>query len=95
MKSKFSNFFAFNASFFISFHQKQWAMGGTTKSRCHLGMLKVSSLKHSYPKMMKLGDCGPTRECLNNNHETLQMLYIFFIMTFKVQTRQTPFLNQH
>ncbi len=47
---------------------KQWAMGGKTKSRCHLGMLKVSKLRQSYLNVMKLESYGPTGEFPNNNH---------------------------
>jgi hypothetical protein len=31
-------------------------------------MLKVNKLRHSYLNVMKLGNYGPTGECLNNNH---------------------------
>ncbi len=43
-------------------------MGDKAKSRCHLGMLRVNTLRQSYFKAMKLEDCGPKGKCLNNNH---------------------------
>jgi len=43
-------------------------MGGTAKSRCHLGMLKVNKLRDSYLNVMKLYNYGPTGECLNAFH---------------------------
>ncbi len=49
-------------------------MGGRTKSGCCLGILKVNYSRHSYFSIMKLENYGPTGECLNNNHLTLQSL---------------------
>jgi hypothetical protein len=37
-------------------------MGGKAKSRCRLGMLKVSNLGHSYLNVLKLENYGPTGE---------------------------------
>jgi hypothetical protein len=73
-------------------------MGGTAKSRCRLGMLKVNKFRQSYHNVMKLENYGPTGEGLNNNHSTSQKLYfsVFFTITFKiqkVQKWQTPFWN--
>jgi hypothetical protein len=34
-------------------------MGGKAKSRCHLGMLKVNKLRHSYLNVMKLETMTP------------------------------------
>jgi hypothetical protein len=34
-----------------------WPMGG--KPKCHLGMLKVNKLKHSFLNVMKLENYGP------------------------------------
>jgi hypothetical protein len=48
--------------------QKWWPMGGKAKSRCCLGKQNVHRLWHSYLKVMKLENYGPTGECLNNNH---------------------------
>jgi hypothetical protein len=42
-------------------------MGGIAKSRCHLGMVKVNKLRHSYFNVIKLENYGPTGEYLNNN----------------------------
>jgi hypothetical protein len=52
-----------------------WPMGGKAKSRCHLGILKVSKLRHRYLNIMKLKYYGPTGECSHNNHQTLQKLH--------------------
>jgi hypothetical protein len=45
-----------------------WPMGGKAKSRCGLGMLKVSKLRQRYLNLMKLEDYGTTGQCLNDNH---------------------------
>jgi hypothetical protein len=50
-------------------------MGGKAKSRCHLGKLKVNNLRHRYLSIMKLENCSPTGECLNNNLQTSLKLY--------------------
>ncbi len=42
-------------------------MGGKAKSRCHLGMLKLNKLRHSYLVVMALENYGPTGH-LNNDH---------------------------
>jgi hypothetical protein len=44
------------------------AVYGKAKSGCHLGMLKVNKLRHSYLNVMKLENYGPTGGCLNDNH---------------------------
>ncbi len=77
-----------------------WPMCGKTKSKCDLGVLKVNKLIHSYPNVMKLENYGPTRECLNNNHQTTHKscTFQFFTITLKiqkVQKWQTPFWNPH
>jgi len=50
-------------------------MGGKAKSRCHFGMPKVNTLRHSYLNVMKLENYGFTGECLNNNHQTSQKFF--------------------
>jgi len=49
-------------------HGAQWPMGGKINSRCQLGMLKVSKLRHCHLNVMRLKNYDPTGECLNNNH---------------------------
>jgi hypothetical protein len=68
----------------------QWPMGGKAKSRCHLGMLKVNNLKHSYLNLMKLGNYGLIGECLNNIAKTLKKVSFLFFNTiyFKMQKEQ-------
>jgi hypothetical protein len=38
----------------------QWPMGGKAESRCHLDVLKVNKLRHSYLNVMKSGNYEPT-----------------------------------
>ncbi len=45
-----------------------WPMAGKARSSCHLSILKVNNLRHSYLNAMKLENYGPTGECLNSNH---------------------------
>ncbi len=47
--------------------RSQW-MGSKAKYTCHLGMLKVNNLRHSYLNVMKLGNYCPKGKCLNNDH---------------------------
>jgi len=62
----------FNKTFFIMQCFKLWSMAisGKAKSRCRLGMLKVNNLRCSYLNVMKLGNYGLIRECLNNIAKT-------------------------
>ncbi len=54
-------------------------MGSKSKSICHLGVLNVNNLRHSYLNLFKFENYVPTVERLNNNLLTLQMLnYLFF-----------------
>jgi hypothetical protein len=53
-------------------------MDGKAKSRCCLGMLKENKLRHSYLKVIKSENYGPTGEFINNNLQTSQKLYFSF-----------------
>ncbi len=53
-----------------------WPMGGKAKSRCHLGILKVSKLRHNYLNVMKLEYYGAKgRGMFTKYHQTWQKLY--------------------
>jgi hypothetical protein len=60
-------------------------MGGKAKSKSRLGMQKVNKLRHTYLNGMKLENCGPRRECLNNPVTSQKF---FFPITFKLQKVQ-------
>jgi hypothetical protein len=76
----------------------QWPMGSKAKSRCCLGMLKVSKLRHSYLDVMKLENYGSQGPIITKPHKSCIFLFFYKKKTFKIhklQKWQTSFWNPH